>query len=52
MPETDTKQQSIAAMIKRPLLAGAFAATAAAAPGVGNAASDIFFDLRAAGILG
>jgi len=49
MPETDTKR-SVAVMIKRPLLAGAFAATAAAAPGAADAATDIF--LRLDGIPG
>ena len=51
MKETNTKQ-GVAAMFKRPLLAGALAATAAAAPTAGNAATDIFLDLTSAGILG
>ncbi len=49
MPETDSKR-GVAAMIKRPLLAGALAATAAVAPGVADAATDIF--LRLDGIVG
>jgi type VI secretion system secreted protein Hcp len=49
MPESDTKP-SVAAKFTRPLLAGAFAATAAAMPGGASAASDIFLKLD--GILG
>jgi type VI secretion system secreted protein Hcp len=49
MPETDTKQ-SAAGLFKRPLLAGALAATAVAAPAVADAATDIF--LRLDGIQG
>lgn len=44
MPENDTKR-SVAAKFRRPLLAGAFAATAAAMPGGASAASDIFLKL-------
>lgn len=50
MPENDTKR-SVAAKFTRPLLAGAFAA-AAAAPTAAQAAGDIFLNLLSAGIQG
>jgi type VI secretion system secreted protein Hcp len=44
MPENEIKQ-GVAALFKRPLLAGALAATAVAAPGAAGAATDIFLRL-------